>query len=269
MLRRKCHGSGLICGYADASGRETDFHFPTWVVRRLAPDSQRIQKRGAGSQLDSRGDEFATRSPGLPWKNFLDPRKTRFHGVIVRLASAVFNSQVSEPGSGRGRVLVPLLLRNEAQPRQDARSLSSLRMTFRRATLDDCALLAELNHQLVRDEGHRNRMSVPELEQRMHGWLLSEYAAAVFENGGEVVAYALYRDQPEEIYLRQLFVVRNQRRQGVGRQAFEILRSQIWPTNKRLTVDVLVKNTAAVAFWRAVGYKDYCLTLEIMPKGLS
>jgi len=139
-------------------------------------------------------------------------------------------------------------------------------MTFRRATLNDCALLAELNHQLIRDEGHRNRMTVPELEQRMRGWLASDYAAVIFEDANEVVAYALYREQSEEIYLRQLFVVGSRRRQGIGRQAFGILRFQIWPTTKRLTVDVLVQNSAAIAFWRALGYTDYCLTLEIMPE---
>src|SRR5215468_2732123 len=98
-------------------------------------------------------------------------------------------------------------------------------MNFRRATLDDCALLAELNHQLIRDEGHRNKMTVSELEQRTRGWLASEYAAILFEDGGEVVAYALYRDDPEELYLRQLFVVRNRRRQGIGREAVELLRA--------------------------------------------
>ena len=138
-------------------------------------------------------------------------------------------------------------------------------MNFRRATLNDCPLLAELNHQLIRDEGHRNKMMVPELEQRMKGWLASEYAAVLFENDGEVVAYALYREQPEEIYLRQLFVVRNRRRKGLGKEAVKILLSKIWPKNKRLTVEVLVQNEAAVAFWRAVGYKDYSLTLEILP----
>jgi predicted acetyltransferase len=142
-------------------------------------------------------------------------------------------------------------------------------MHFRRATLNDCALLAELNHQLIRDEGHRNKMTVPELEQRMNAWLSSEYAAVLFEDDAETVAYALYREQPEEIYLRQLFVVRNRRRQGLGRTAVEILRSKIWPKNKRLTVDVLVQNTAAIAFWRSVGYRDYCLTLEILPVARS
>src|SRR5262245_14563188 len=89
-------------------------------------------------------------------------------------------------------------------------------MTFRLATSGDCALLAKLNHQLIRDEGHRNRMTVPELEQRMRGWLVAGYAAVIFEKTPEVVAYALYRERMEEIYLRQLFVVRNRRRQGVG-----------------------------------------------------
>src|ERR1044072_755488 len=127
-------------------------------------------------------------------------------------------------------------------------------MTFRSATLDDCPLLAELNHQLIRDEGHRNRMTVPELEQRMRGWLGGEYRAVVFEDANELVAYALFREQPEEIYLRQLFVVRHHRRQGLGRQAVKILRSDLWPKNKRLTVEVLVANKGAAAFWRAVGY---------------
>jgi predicted acetyltransferase len=138
-------------------------------------------------------------------------------------------------------------------------------MTYRRATTNDCPLLAELNHQLIRDEGHRNPMTVPELEQRMRGWLESEYAAILFEDGGKVVAYALYREQPDEIYLRQLFVVRHRRRQGLGKQAMHLLFSEIWPKTKRLTVEVLTANTAAVAFWRAVGYRDYSLKLEMVP----
>src|SRR4051812_4613345 len=138
-------------------------------------------------------------------------------------------------------------------------------MTFRPATIDDCPLLAELNHQLIRDEGHRNRMTLAELEQRMRNWLASEYRAVIYEVGGGIVAYALFRESAEDIYLRQLFVVRHRRCQGLGRQAMEILRSQVWPKTKRLTVDVLVANKRCVAFWRQLGYTDYCLTLEILP----
>ena len=53
-------------------------------------------------------------------------------------------------------------------------------MTFRPATIEDCPLLAELNYQLIRDEGHRNEMTVPELEQRMRGWLADGYRALIF-----------------------------------------------------------------------------------------
>jgi predicted acetyltransferase len=82
---------------------------------------------------------------------------------------------------------------------------------------------------------------------------------------GEAVAYALYREDATEIYLRQFFVLRHLRRKGIGRRAVEILISQLWPKTKRLTVEVLTQNQSAVAFWRAMGYKDYSLALEIMP----
>jgi len=138
-------------------------------------------------------------------------------------------------------------------------------MNFRHASSNDCRLLAELNHQLIRDEGHRYPMTVAELEQRLRDWLASEYAAVIFTENSETVAYALYRDEPKEIYLRQFFVVRDRRRQGCGRAAFDILQKKIWPTHKRLTVAALVCNPAAIAFWRAMGYQDYSLTLEMMP----
>ena len=108
-------------------------------------------------------------------------------------------------------------------------------------------------------------MSVEELEERMRGWLTGEYRAVIFKEGERVIAYALFRVEGEEIYLRQLFVVRERRREGIGRKAVEMLRTEVWPNGKRLTVEVLVKNEGAVGFWRAVGYRDYSLRLEILP----
>jgi ribosomal protein S18 acetylase RimI-like enzyme len=139
-------------------------------------------------------------------------------------------------------------------------------MKHRLATLADCQLLAAYNHQLIQDEGHRNPMGVPILEERMQSWLASGYAAVLFTRKRETVAYILYREEPDEIYLRHLFVVRHRRREGIGRAAMEIMRTQIWPDHKRLTVEVLVSNTVAVAFWRAMGYRDYSLKLEIFPR---
>lgn len=138
-------------------------------------------------------------------------------------------------------------------------------LTARPAIDADCPLLAQMNHMLIRDEGHRNPMTIPELEARMRGWLAGEYQAVIFEEEGTVAAYALYREEPGEIYLRQLFIVPARRRAGVGRKAVEILRTHFWPQDRRLTVDVLAANPVAAAFWRAVGYKDYSLKLEILP----
>jgi GNAT superfamily N-acetyltransferase len=109
-------------------------------------------------------------------------------------------------------------------------------------------------------------MTVPELRERMRGWLGGEYKAVIFGPEADPVAYALYRETATEVYLRQLFVRRDRRREGIGRAAMEVLRSQVWPRRKRLTVEVLTANLRAVAFWRSIGYKDYCLTLEIMPE---
>ena len=136
-------------------------------------------------------------------------------------------------------------------------------MKYRLATQVDCALLAGYNHQLIQDEGHRNTANIVELEERMRCWLAGDYVAVLFVKNRETVAYALYRELPDEIYLRHFFVVRHRRREGLGRVMMEILRAKIWVAGKRLTVEVLVRNAAALAFWRAVGYRDYSLRLEI------
>ena len=138
-------------------------------------------------------------------------------------------------------------------------------MKHRIATADDSHILAEMNYQLIRDEEHRNPMTTLQLEERMRGWLTTgEYRAVLFEDNNEVVAYALFRETDVEVHLRQFFVARHRRRQGIGRRAIRELFA-IWPRNKRWTVGALTKNARGVAFWRAVGYVDYELAFEIMP----
>jgi GNAT superfamily N-acetyltransferase len=139
-----------------------------------------------------------------------------------------------------------------------------MNLAWRYASESDLGLLGEWKHQLIQDEDHRNSMNVSELGDRMKGWLASEYRAVVFSDP-DPVAYALFKSEPTLIYLRQLFVRRDKRREGIGRAAFALLQDEIWQRSIRLTVDVLCSNQSAIAFWRSVGYKDYFLTLEIMP----
>ena len=138
-------------------------------------------------------------------------------------------------------------------------------MRARPASLDDCPTLAALNYQLIQDEGHANPMSVRELEARMRAWLGSgEYRAVLWEDDGAVVAYAVFLETRQEVYLRQFFVARDRRRGGVGRRAVAELFAS-WPRDKRWTVSVLAANAPAIAFWRAMGYADYDVTMQILP----
>jgi len=137
-------------------------------------------------------------------------------------------------------------------------------MTFRHAGRDDVGVLAELNHQLIQDEGHRNQMTVPELKIRMTNWLAAKYRAVLFEQEEIVVAYALYRPEGNSTYLRQFFVRRDFRRRGLGRAAMKILLTEVLGASGRVYLDVLVNNTSGWAFWKAVGFEDYAVTLEIV-----
>ena len=141
-------------------------------------------------------------------------------------------------------------------------------LDWRHATPNDADPLAEMNAQLIRDEGSRNPMTVPKLAERMRGWLRSgEYRAVLFSRGSQAVAYALYREEPQGVHLRQLFVEQTQRHRGIGRAALEILRSSVWPPGTRVRVEVLATNPEGAAFWRSLGFSEYATTLELVPTG--
>jgi GNAT superfamily N-acetyltransferase len=131
--------------------------------------------------------------------------------------------------------------------------------------LADSALLGRLNYQLIHDLNLPHHLSALQLGKRMRTWLAADHQAILFELNGEVVAYAVYRESAQEIYLRQFLVVRRHRRRGLARRAVGLLRSQIWSQTKKLTVEVLVANVRALEFWRKVGYSDHSLKLEIPP----
>src|SRR5713226_567603 len=124
-------------------------------------------------------------------------------------------------------------------------------MNYRPATSSDARLLGAMNQQLIRDEGHRNRMSAGELEQRMAGWLQGEYSAVIFEREGEPAGYALFRVESEYVYLRQFFVKPDMRRQGIGRAAIDWLVKNVWNEIGRIRLEVLVENKTGIEFWRA------------------
>jgi predicted acetyltransferase len=138
-------------------------------------------------------------------------------------------------------------------------------MQYRFATPEDVALLAPLNQQLIRDEGHRDSMDLAQLAERMSRWLRGEYQAVLFVESTSPIGYALFRRESEYVYLRQFFVLAELRRQGVGRNALRWLWRNAWPGAPCLRIDVLVGNTTGREFWRSVGFGEYCVTMEAQP----
>jgi predicted acetyltransferase len=139
----------------------------------------------------------------------------------------------------------------------------TIALEHRAATIADAAMLAQMNQDLIEDERHRNQMTLAELETRMRTMLEGGYTATLFEFDAQVVAYALWTENPDWVYLRQFFVARGYRRRGVGRQAIRLLADLVWPANTRVRVNVLIGNRPALEFWRAVGFADYLITLEM------
>ncbi|MHC4533611.1 MAG: GNAT family N-acetyltransferase [Planctomycetota bacterium] len=135
-------------------------------------------------------------------------------------------------------------------------------LKFRFAAESDVPWLAKMNLQLIQDEGHRNKMTLSELEQRMSGFLQKEYDAVIASLGQTDIGYALYRQDPEWLYIRQIFVIEEMRLKGFGRRFIEWLKNNPWKKCKRIRTDVLVDNIAGINFWKAVGFKEYCVTLE-------
>jgi GNAT superfamily N-acetyltransferase len=124
-----------------------------------------------------------------------------------------------------------------------------------------------MNQLLIEDEHHRNRMNLAELETRMRSMLDGDYTATLFERVSQLVSYALWTEQPDWVCLRQFFVARDSRRQGIGAWAVRVLLDEVWPPAKRIRLNVLIGNHPALEFWRAVGFADYLITLEMERSG--
>jgi ribosomal protein S18 acetylase RimI-like enzyme len=143
-------------------------------------------------------------------------------------------------------------------------------IALRPAQAADCALLAQMNKHLIEDEGSRNPMAIHQLEQRMQTWLArGDYRIELVLNP-EPIGYIIYRITPDEyfpqkqqVYLRQFFIERGFRRQGLGQAAIKLWMSRRVPNGSRVMLEVLASNQNGLAFWRRLGFGDYALTLVL------
>ena len=144
-------------------------------------------------------------------------------------------------------------------------------MQYRLASTEDGPTLAVLNAQLIQDEGHRNSMTVAQLEDRMWGWLTQAHIQALLWRGSPrgrgvrlVSANCGRRVSPAML---SSFVIADVRALVAKRlPPGDCVPPGCGARHNAPTVSVVGAECPAVAFWRAVGYTDYDLTLAIMPR---
>ncbi|MDR2728816.1 MAG: GNAT family N-acetyltransferase [Chitinispirillales bacterium] len=119
--------------------------------------------------------------------------------------------------------------------------------------IDNVPLLAEMNSQLIQDEKAETDLSLPQLEERMSGFINSEYKAFLFNHEDKTVGYALCNMSKTPIYLRQFFICRDERRKGYGSQFFHALLGHL--NIAIMDMDVFVWNKPAIAFYESIGFK--------------
>ncbi len=138
-----------------------------------------------------------------------------------------------------------------------------MEILIRNATSADLPLLARMNKHLIEDEHSRNPMGLDELADRMAHWMEDTWQVQLFVEpvSGEVVGYAVYQERPDEyfpeqrtVYLRQMFVEREKRNTGIGRQALEMLVAECFPPECIVMIDVLEANPRGANFWRNAGF---------------
>ncbi|NTF52779.1 hypothetical protein G6K93_32240 [Agrobacterium rhizogenes] len=115
-------------------------------------------------------------------------------------------------------------------------------LTFRVATSVDYSMLAQMNLELIQDEGHRSNLGLPELEKR-------------FERDDTLSAGS-------RAYLRQFFIARKSRGAGLGRAAIELLLAERFKEPMVVRLEVLDSNPRGFGFGTAVGFQGYSRNLE-------
>ena len=133
-----------------------------------------------------------------------------------------------------------------------------------RAERVDAQLLATLNFQLDEDEPHPYPLGMLALTERMTRWIESgEYEVLLFRRGERVTGYAAWRLEDRGIYLRHFFICRDQRRQGSGRAAMTLLCRDVFRKDRPIQIEAAVWNKDAIAFWHAIGFQDFGLSMEL------
>ncbi|SFB61698.1 Ribosomal protein S18 acetylase RimI [Cohnella sp. OV330] len=137
-------------------------------------------------------------------------------------------------------------------------------MNIKSATKLDAEIIAELNFQLIQDEGSNNPMNLVQLQDRILDWLGSGWSIDLLLAEEKIIGYAVYKLQPApfeetelEVYIRQFYIDRNERNKGYGRGGINILKERRFGNVSTMIIDVLETNPEGRRFWEKVGFVPY------------
>ena len=121
----------------------------------------------------------------------------------------------------------------------------------------DIPLVAAMNRRLQQDEC-ADVLPTEQIEARLRGWIGSgQYSVLLIKHSDQVVGYLLYTTEPLEssaIYIRQLYIERNYRRQGYGAATIQAFAENHTERGRPIEIDVFTWNNAGHAFWEAIGF---------------
>jgi GNAT superfamily N-acetyltransferase len=135
----------------------------------------------------------------------------------------------------------------------------------------DIPQVAKWNAQLHEDEGSAP-MSIDAAENRLRRWLeKGKFQGVVFVVEDEEIGYLLYELRPvhddqrssESVYLRQFFISRDSRREGLGTAAIEKFLREVVPSTARLVLDVKTSNPGGHQFWKSLGFESVSTFYEM------
>ena len=133
-------------------------------------------------------------------------------------------------------------------------------MQIKDCSTADVPVLAKMNQWLIEDEKAETNLNLAQLEERMKGFISSEYRAFLFYDDQCVIGYALCNMSKVPVYLRQFFICRDERRKGYGKKAFQALLVQL--NIQEIDVDVYSWNKVGIAFWESLGFEKRCYNMR-------
>ena len=127
-------------------------------------------------------------------------------------------------------------------------------MELKVATIEYLEILTQMNIQLREDEQIDNTMSEKEVKDRMKGFISGDiYKAILFITKKQIQGYCLIDFTKKPLYLRQLFLNREERNTGLGKMYLGLVLEKY--NIKEIDIEVIVWNENAINFYENFGFR--------------